>query len=114
MKTRVVVIEVPETVNEFSWDLISAELIAMGATIEVGDGSTCAACGKLVVASTLRPCIWAQNAKLCQPCFVAAAKIRLQFEDAVARHWLTIQAQLLRAIRDVRAGADVPTFYHEG
>jgi hypothetical protein len=113
MSTRIVMLEVPDTVDNFVWDMISAELKSMGATIEVGPGATCAACERLVVESSLRACTWApRNARLCQLCFVTAAKIRLAFEDAAARHWRTVQGQLLQAIRDVRGGADIPTFYH--
>lgn len=77
--------------------------------ILAAEGS-CACCGSRVQALTLThaPSL---GGPVCQVCWKVADKVVKQFRADALRAWGELRDQLRGIVIDVRAGADVPTFY---
>lgn len=73
-------------------------------------GATCAVCQGIhaLHAMTDKPRL---GGLVCPGCIATARRIWTHARDAAQRHLSDVAAQLPQMVRDVRSGADEPTFY---
>jgi len=105
-------VDVAEQAPHDAWKRIAEDLLAMDCHLSIRSIDLCEVCGAAVAVDTLRRCPWLDNKSLCKACLSIAMLVKRDFDEAAARHWLSVQRQLPQVIRDIRAGARVPTFFH--